>query len=374
MPKDKDYYKILGVDKNATKEEIKKAYKNLAKKYHPDLNKGEGAAEKFKAINEAAAVLGDDEKRARYDQFGTTAEQFAGGRGFDFSDFGFDFGDFASFDFGDIFDRFFSGGGEGIFGSRRRGPRNGSDLRYDIEITLEEAAFGTTKNIVIPRLTKCNKCHGSGAESESDIVECPDCDGKGMARKVQRTPFGVFSTTTTCRKCKGSGEFIKNECSVCDGTGIVKKNIKIEIKIPAGAEEGTNLRVMGEGEAGEKGANAGDLYVIVHVKEHDVFEREGDDININIDVPFTLAALGGEIDVPTLKGKAKLNIPAGTQSNTVFRMKDKGIPHLHGRGIGSENVEVVIKVPERLTKKQKELLKEFEKESKKKGFFKGVFS
>jgi len=369
MPKDKDYYKILGVNKNATKEEIKKAYKRLAKKCHPDINKGDGAADKFKELNEAAAVLGDDEKRAQYDQFGTTAEQFSGGRGFDFGDFGF--GDFASFDFGDIFDRFFSGGG-GMFGSRRS-PKNGSDLRYDSEISLEEAAFGTTKNIIIPRLVRCSKCHGSGAESESDIVKCPDCNGKGMSRRTQRTPFGIFSTTTTCRKCRGSGEFIKNECLGCDGTGVIKKNTKLEIKIPAGAEEGTNLRISGEGEAGEKGARVGDLYIVIHVKEHNIFERAGDDINVKVHVPFTIAALGGEIDVPTLKGKAKLKIPAGTQSNTVFRMKDKGIPHLHGHGTGSENVEVVVRVPEKLTKKQKELLKEFEKENKKKGFFKSVF-
>ena len=370
MAKDKDYYKTLGVGNNATKEEIKKSYKKLAKKYHPDINKGDGSAEKFKEINEAAAVLGDDEKRAQYDQFGTTADQFSGGRGFDSGDFGF--GDFAGFDFGDIFDKFFSGGG-GMFGGGRRGPKNGSDLRYDIEINLEEAAFGVTKNIVVPRLVRCSKCHGSGAESESDIVQCPDCNGKGMVRRTQRTPFGMFSTTSTCRKCKGSGEFIKNECDVCDGTGVVKKNTKIELKIPAGAEEGTNLRVVGEGEAGEKGARAGDLYVVIHVKEHELFEREGDDINIKVSVPFTIAALGGEIDVPTLKGNAKLKIPSGTQSNTVFRMKDKGIHHLHGHGIGDENVEVTVKVPERVSKKQKELLKEFEKESKKKGFFKTVF-
>ena len=371
MARDKDYYKILGVNKNATKEEIKKAYKQLAKKYHPDLNKDHGAAEKFKEINEAAAVLGDDEKRAQYDQFGTTAEQFSGGRGFDFSDFSSDFGDFASFDFGDIFDRFFSGGG--MFSSGRRGPKNGSDLRYDIEITLEEAASGATKSIIIPHLVRCSKCHGSGAESESDIIECPDCNGKGMVRRTQRTPFGMFSTTTTCRRCRGSGEFIRNECSGCDGTGVVKKSTKIEIKIPPGAEEGTNLRIAGEGEAGEKGARQGDLYVVIHVKEHNIFERDGDDINVKVNIPFTIAALGGEIEVPTLKGKAKLKIPAGTQSNTFFRMKDKGIPHLHGNGIGSENVEVIIKVPERLTNKQKELLREFEEESKSKGFFGKVF-
>jgi len=369
MPK--DYYKILGVEKTATKEEIKKAYKNLAKKYHPDLNKETGAAEKFKEINEAAAVLADDEKRSQYDQFGTTAEQFGPGfQGFDFSDF---MSSRAGFDFDDIFESFF--GGSNPFGARRRrGPRRGADLRYDMEITLEEAAAGATKHIIVPRLEQCSKCHGSGAESESDIVNCPDCNGSGIKRQTQRTPFGIFSTTTTCGKCHGQGKYIKRECQLCDGTGVVKKTRKLEIKIPAGAEEETNLRVAGEGEAGEKGAPAGDLYVVIHVKEHDTFERHGDDIYVKVHIPFTVATLGGEIEVPTLDGKAKLKIPTGTQNNTIFRMKGKGIPYLHGSGTGNENVEVVIEVPEKLSKKQKELLKEFEKESKgKKGFFSWIF-
>jgi len=413
----KDYYKILGVSKNATKEEIKKAYKNLAKKYHPDVNKEDDTAEKFKEINEAASVLGDDEKRAQYDQFGD-AESFkrsSGFRGFDSSDFGFDFTDSASFDFGDIFDRFF---GTGSFGSRRRERESrGSDLRYDLEITLEEAAFGATKTLTIPRLEKCekcdgtgaesdsdivecsqcsgsgyekrtqrtpfgiisttrtcSKCHGSGAESDSDIVNCPDCNGAGVRRQTQRTPFGIFATTATCRKCNGHGKYIKKECALCDGTGVVKNTRKLEIKIPAGAEEGTNLRVAGEGEAGEKGTEAGDLYIIIHVKEHETFERHGDDIYVKMPIPFAIAALGGEVEVPTLEGKARLKIPAGTQNNTIFRMKGKGIPYLHGHGQGNQNVEVIIEVPENLNKKQKELLKEFEKESKdKKGFFNWMF-
>src|SRR3989338_7226281 len=246
----KDYYKILGVGKNATKEDIKKAYKQLAKKYHPDLNKASDAAERFKELNEAAAVLGDDEKRSQYDQFGD-AEAFkkaSGARGFDTSDFSFDFGDFESFDFGDIFDRFFGGGT-----SRRRGPKQGADLRYDMEISMEDAAFGAEKNITIPKLAKCDKCHGSGADSPSDVVSCPDCSGRGRVQRTQKTPFGIFSTTTTCSKCRGRGEYIRKECVVCDGTGIVKKTQKLEIKVPAGAEEGTNLRLSSEGEAGEIG-------------------------------------------------------------------------------------------------------------------------
>ena len=366
MPK--DYYKILGVEKNSTKDEIKKAYKNLAKKYHPDINKDSNATEKFKEINEAAAVLADDEKRSKYNQFGTTAEQF--GQGFE----GFDFSDFMSgsgFDFDNIFESVFGGN----FSSRRsRGPSRGADLRYDLEITLEEAAAGATKHIVIPRLEQCSECHGSGAESESDIVTCPDCNGSGMRRRTQRTPFGLFATTTTCRKCSGNGRYIKKECNVCDGTGVVKNTRKLEIKIPAGSEEGTNLRVSREGEAGEKGAAQGDLYIVVHVAEHETFERHGNDIYVKIPIPFAIAALSGEVEIPTLDGKATLKIPAGTQSNTVFRMKGKGIPHLHGSGVGNENVEVIIEVPEKLTKKQKELLQEFEKENKsKKGFFNWMF-
>ena len=363
----KDYYKTLGVEKNATKEEIKKAYKNLAKKYHPDINKDQNATEKFKEINEAAAVLADDEKRSKYDQFGTTAEQF--GNGFE----GFDFSDFMSgsgFDFDNIFESFFGGN----FSSRRRGPRRGSDLRYDMEITLEDAATGATKNIAIPRLEQCAKCRGSGAESDSDIVTCPDCNGSGMKRRTQRTPFGLFSTTTTCGKCHGQGRYVKKECSVCDGTGVVNNTRRMEIKVPAGAEEGTNLRVSGEGEAGEKNSAPGDLYIIIHIKEHETFEKHGDDIYVKILIPFATAALGGEVEVPTLDGKATLKIPPGTQSSTIFRMKGKGIPYLHGSGVGNENVEVIIEVPEKLSKKQRELLQEFEQESRnKKGFFGKIF-
>ena len=365
----KDYYKILGVEKTSTKEEVKKAYKKLAKKYHPDLNKEDGSAEKFKEISEAAAVLADDEKRTKYDQFGTTADQFGNGfEGFDFSDIrsGGDFG----FDFDSIFESFFGGG----FRGRRRGPNRGSDLRYDLEINLEEAATGITKKITVPRMEQCSKCHGLGAESESDIVNCPDCDGKGVQRITQRTPFGVLATTTTCRKCQGQGKHIKKECHDCNGNGIVREERKIDIEIPAGAEQGTNLRVKGEGEAGEKGAETGDLYIIIHVQEHDTFERHGDDIYIKVPVSFVIAALGGEIEVPTLSGQAKLKIPAGTQTNTIFRMKGKGIPYLHGYGTGNENVEVIIEVPNKLNKKQKELLKQFSKESKeKKGFLGKIF-
>ena len=366
MPtKEKDYYKILGVPKNATKEEIKATYKRLAKQYHPDLNKSSGAAEKFKEINEAASVLADDQKRVQYDRFGTTGEQFRGFEGFDFSDFMSDISGFG-FDFDRIFENFFGGG------TRTRRRQRGSDLRYDLEIELEDAAFGATKAINVPRLEECEACDGTGAKSKSDVVTCDECNGRGVTTRTQRTPFGLFSTTTTCRKCRGEGKYIKNECTACDGRGVVRKTRKIEVKIPKGAVDGTNLRIQGEGEAGEKGTASGDLYIVINVKPHKIFERHGNNIYAKVPISFVTAALGGEIEVPTLEGKASLKIPAGTQSNTIFRMKGLGIPDLHSHHVGDENVEVYITVPDKLTKKQKQLLEEFEKE-KGKGFLKGMF-
>ena len=367
MAKEKDYYKILGVGKNASTVDIKAAYKKLAKQYHPDLNKSPDATEKFKEINEAAAVLGDPQKKQQYDQFGSAGEQFQGGfSGFDNSDFMSDIGGMG-FDFESIFENVFGGGGR----TRRR--QRGSDLRYDMEIELEDAAFGAAKTISIPRLEQCPKCKGTGAENPDDIITCPECNGKGASTRSQRTPFGVFSTTSTCRRCRGQGKIVKEDCRECHGRGVVQKTRKIEIKIPEGAVDGTNLRISGEGEAGEKGTQAGDLYIVINVKPHKLFERHETDIYLKAHIPFTTAALGGEIEVPTLKGKATLKIPPGTQSNTVFRMKRLGIPDLRSHHVGDENVEVIISVPEKLTKKQKKLLEDFEKESGKKGFLKDVF-
>ena len=361
----KDYYKILGVEKNATKDEIKKSYKRLAKKYHPDLNKDNPEAEKkFKEINEAASVLADDEKRSQYDQFGTTADNMGGFSGANFEDLFRQFG--GGFDFDSIFDSFFGGG---IFGRRKRGPRRGADMRYDIEITLEEAANGAKRTIEIPVHEKCNKCDGTGAKSKDDIIECPECNGTGMTRRSQRTPFGLFTTQSVCRKCNGEGKSIKKKCTECKGQGTIKKIKKVELKIPAGAETGTNLRIKGAGARGEKGAEAGNLYVIIHVKPHEIFEREGNDIHIEASISFADAALGAEIEVPTLHSKAKLKIPAGTQTGTIFKMKGKGIPSLHGFGAGDELVSVKIETPKKLSRKQKELIKEFEKAGKKKGLF-----
>ena len=274
------------------------------------------------------------------------------------------------FDFDSIFENVFGGGG-----GRSRRRQRGSDLRYDMEIELEDAAFGAAKTINIPRAEQCPKCRGTGAENPNDVVTCPECNGHGTSTRTQRTPFGIFQTTSTCTRCRGAGKIMKSKCSECSGRGIVQRTRKIEIKIPAGANDGTNLRVTGEGEAGIRGVEAGDLYVVISVKPHKIFERDGNDIYVKVHVPFTIAALGGEIEVPTLKGKASLKIPSGTQSNTVFRMRNQGIPDLRSHHVGDENVEVIISVPEKLTKKQKKLLEDFEKEDKnsKKGFLNNVF-
>ena len=366
----KDYYNILGVERSASTEEIKKAYKKLAKQYHPDISKDPSAADKFKEINEAAAVLGDEKKRANYERFGTSEEGASGFSGFDFSEFMNQSSGFG-FNFDEIFDTFFGGAGFGR--SRRRQQRQGYDLRYDIEISLEEAASGITKEISLPRLEQCGICRGLGAASKDAIEVCPDCNGKGISARTQRTPFGIFQTTTTCKRCNGEGRIITDECGECDGTGVVKKTRKLEVKIPAGSDTGTNLRVKGGGEAGERGAVSGDLYIVMHVRHHKVFQRENDDLHLKVPLENLVAAMGGEIEVPTLDGKASLSIPSGTQSNTIFRLKGKGIPHLEGGGSGDLYAEAIIAVPEKLSKRQKGLLKDFEKESGKKGFFKEIF-
>lgn len=343
----KDYYNILGVSKDASKEEIKKAYKKLAKKYHPDLNKDVGSEEKFKEISEAAAVLGDDKKRQQYDQFGS--EGFKGFEGFD----GFDMGDIFG-GFGDIFGEAFG------FGNRRRGPKRGRDLRFDLDIELEEASEGITKKVVIPKLDECDECNGTGAKSKSDIKECSKCHGSGILSVTKRTIFGVMRTQITCPQCDGTGEEIKNPCKKCKGTGRTHVEKKIEVKIPAGVDEGTRLRISQEGEAGEKGASPGDLYVVIHVIPHKIFKRKGDDIFMNVSISFKQAVLGDTIKIPTLNGDAKLKIPSGTQPGTVFRLRGKGIPNLRGYGTGAQNVEVNIDVPTRVTRKQKKALEEFD--------------
>jgi len=365
----KDYYKILGVEKSASKAEIKKAYKKLAKKYHPDLNKGDKDSEtKFKDVNEAASVLGDDGKRSQYDQFGSDGPGFQSGfNGFDFNDFG------SSFDFGDIFDQFFGGG----FGGRRSSVRRGSDLRFDMEITLEDAAFGTSQTILVPRNETCKSCEGTGAKDKDSIKTCDLCHGSGQIRKTQRTPFGLFQTQSTCDQCNGSGKIYKELCEYCDGNGVMPKKRKLKVTIPAGVDSGNRLRISGEGEAGLRGGPPGDLYVVVFVKRHRIFERDGHDIIVDVPISFTQAVFGDEIDVPTLKNKVKMKIPKGTQSHTVFNIRGKGIPVVNGYGKGDQKVKVIVQIPEKLTKKQREVLSEYGKEmgeqsKPQKGFFEKI--
>ena len=373
----KDYYEILGVPRSASVDEIKKAYRKLAKKYHPDLNHNADASEKFKEINEAASALGDPRKREQYDRFGNTAGGFTpGGEGFGFSDFaGFGGMGAENIDIDELFERFFGGsfgfGGEGGRARERRRNRRGSDLVYEMEISLEEAATGAPKTVTIPRMEKCPDCNGSGAASSDSIRECPDCKGTGYVRRTQHIAFGTFTTTSNCSKCRGTGKVITDPCKTCHSRGTVEKVRKIDVKIPAGIDTGHRLRIQGEGEAGEHGAQSGDLYIAVRISAHRIFERRGNDIFAEIPISFTVAALGGEIEVPTLDGKATLKIPSGTQSNTVFRMGRKGLPDLDTGERGAENLKVTVGVPDKLSKRQQELLKEFADEEKKSG--KGLF-
>ncbi len=370
---DKDYYKTLGVEKKATKDDIKKAYKKLAMKYHPDRapeEKKKEYEEKFKEINEAAAVLSDDKKRQQYEQFGSSA--FAGGAGSEgFS--GFDFSDimsqFRSGSFGDtddIFEHLFSGGG----GGRSVRARRGSDLLYETEITLEEAAQGVEKTLQLNKLERCPACQGKGATT---MENCHHCQGSGQMKKTTRTPFGIFQQSGPCPYCHGRGELPQNSCSDCQGEGLVRKKKKIEVKIPAGVEEGMRLRVPGEGELGQNNGPAGDLFLDVHLADHAYFQREGDDLHLTVPLSFTQAALGDEIEVPTIDGKALLKIPLGTDSETIFRMQGKGMPSLRSHGHGDQLVKVKIEVPKKLSKKQIELIKELHEEKASKGFLKRMF-
>jgi molecular chaperone DnaJ len=368
----KDYYKTLGVEKNASKEELKKAYKTLAKKYHPDINKDKDAESKFKEINEAISILGDDEKRKTYDQYGEDAFKNGSrpsqgyGSGFDFS--GFDFGS-GDVNFDEVFDMFFGGN------PRRRAKSRGADLRYDIEIDIEDAAFGVEKTIRVRKKNICHKCNGLGGES---VETCKTCKGSGQERIVKRTPFGAFQATVPCETCGGSGKSVKQECKVCEGNGYVVGEKTLNVKIPKGVEDGSRLRIIGEGDAGARGQNPGDLYIFINIKEHEYFEREGNDINMDMPISFTQAVFGDEIEVPILKGKAKLKIPPGTQSGTILKMRNKGIPYSDGIGSGDENITVIVEVPTKLNSAQKEALHKYgesigEQVRPQKGLFKKIF-
>ncbi|USN45300.1 MAG: molecular chaperone DnaJ [Candidatus Woesearchaeota archaeon] len=351
-----DYYKVLGVDRTASKEEIKKAYKKLAKQFHPDINKSPDAEKKFKEVNEAASVLGDDQKRAQYDQFGSAGS--SGAHGFDFNQFGGQGGFNAFSDFGDIFDMFFGGGGAFGGGRQPRRRRKGQDLQTAVELTLEEAAFGTQKTILVDKQIICKTCKGTKG---TGVETCTSCHGTGQVSSVRQTPFGMFQTTGRCRTCEGSGQHIAQPCKTCRGQGIVFGSKHIKVDIPEGVDEGMNLRLQGEGED-HPGAASGDLYISIHVKEHDYFQREHSNVYVEVPISYTQAVLGAEIEVPTLKGKAKLKIPAGTDSETSFRMKGLGIPHMNSYGKGDQFVIAKITVPKKLSGKQKKALDAYAKE------------
>jgi molecular chaperone DnaJ len=349
----KDYYKVLGVGRDASQDEIKKAFRQLALKHHPDRNQGnKESEEKFKEINEAYTCLGDAEKRAHYDRFGTTEGMGSGmgaGAGAGFGGFGAGapFGDI----FEDIFDDFF-----GAFGGFKKAkPTKGADLRYNLNINLEEAAFGTEKNIRIPRWQSCDTCSGSGSEPGTSPVTCAQCKGTGHVRFQQ----GFFSVSKTCGKCHGTGKIITSPCKGCKGHGKIKVQRDISVKIPAGVDEGSRLRLSGEGDFGSYGGPPGDLYVVLSVEEHQFFKRDGMDIYCQIPISFPKAVFGGEIEVPTLNGPAKIKIPAATQSGKSFHLKGKGIPRLGSHHRGDQIVGVYIDVPKKLTPRQKELLEEF---------------
>jgi len=349
----RDYYEVLGVTRGAGEDELKKAYRRLAVQFHPDRNPGnKQAEEKFKEINEAYQVLSDPERRAKYDRFGHAAFQGPQGGGFG----GFDFSQGFEEVFSDIFGDFF-GAGRGR--SRSRSFR-GEDLRYDLDIEFEEAARGTEKIVKFQRMTTCESCNGARARGGSDGVKpCPNCRGTGQVRTQQ----GFFSIATTCGACRGEGTVISDPCPKCQGQGRMRKPVSLSVRIPPGVDNGSRLKLRSEGEAGLAGGGAGDLYVVVHVKEHPLFVRQDNDIVIEVPVSFPQAALGAEIEVPTLDGKMELKVPAGTQSGKVFRLKGKGFSDLHGYGRGDELVRITVETPRRLSARQRELLEEFARAS-----------
>lgn len=368
----KDLYEVLELQKGASDEEIKKAYRRLAKKYHPDLNPGDQEAEtKMKEVNAAYEILSDPEKKARYDQFGHAGvdpSYGAGGGGY-----GGQYGGFEDFDLGSIFDSFF-GGGMGQQ-TRRNGPRRGENIQVSVTLTFEEAAFGCEKEITVNRVEKCPDCGGTGAKPGTSAETCPDCHGTGQIKTTQRTVFGVFSSTAPCSRCHGTGKIIKEPCGACHGAGVVRKQRTVTVKIPAGIDHGQTISMRGEGNVGTNGGAAGDIYVTVNVKPHDIFKRRGQDVMIEMPVTFVQATLGAELVVPTIDGKVSYTMPEGTQPDTVFRIKGKGIPNINGRGRGDHFVKIKIEIPRNVTHEQREILNKFDDSvsegqyKEKKGFF-----
>jgi molecular chaperone DnaJ len=347
----RDYYDILGVSRDATDEEIKRAFRKLAFQYHPDRNREDGAADKFKEVNEAYEVLSDANKRSVYDQFGHAGAEGFFGRGFD----GFDFSSFGGF--GDIFESFFGGAST----TTRRAARRGADLRYRVNISFEEAALGCDKEINITRTEVCSTCQGNGSKPGSQPSRCPSCDGTGHIRRIQRSIFGQFVNNTVCSQCHGEGKIVTDPCQECKGTGVQKLKRSISVRVPPGVDDGNGIRLSGEGDVGLRGGSPGNLYVVLSVAKHKFFTREDDNVLFELPINFSQAALGDEVEVPTLYGKSKIKIPPGSQTGKVFRLKDKGIPHLHRSGQGDELVRLLVVTPESLTKEQRKLFEELAK-------------
>lgn len=384
MSTKRDYYDVLGVDKSADATAIKKAYRKLAMKYHPDKNPGDKEAEeKFKEINEAYEVLSDETKRRNYDQFGhegVNGQGFGGAGGFGGQGFG-------GFDdiFGDIFGDMFGGGFSGGSRQRRRGPERGADIKQRVNISFEEAAFGKKVQVKINRSEECDQCHGSGAKPGTSKNTCPTCHGSGQVQSVQRTPFGNIASTRTCSTCNGEGEVIDSPCSKCHGKGSIRKTKTIEVDIPAGIDNGQMIKLGGQGELGTRGGPRGDLYIEVNVQSHPLFTRDGYDVYLEMPITFAQATLGDKIQVPTLDGKVEYEVPEGTQTGTVFRLREKGIPKLRSNSRGDQYVKVIIDTPKKLNDEQKELLRKFDEscgnkvhekqrswKSKIDNFFKGI--
>lgn len=358
MPEQKrDYYEVLGVSKGASDDEIKKAYRKMAKQYHPDLNPGDKTAEaKFKEVNEAYEVLSDKEKRSRYDQFGHAGvdPNFGAGAGGPFG--GFSGADFGDIDLGDIFGSFFGGGFGGGSSSRRNGPMKGDTLRAGVTITFEEAAFGCEKEIILNREETCETCHGSGCEPGTTAEICPNCRGTGTVRIQRGGGAFTFATSAPCSKCGGTGKIIHQPCKTCNGSGSVRKQRKITVKIPAGIDNGQAVSLRGQGGAGRNGGPAGDLIISVTVRPHAFFKRDGTSVYLEQPVSFLQATLGAELEIPTIDGKVKWTLPEGTQPGTTFRLRGKGIPSINGRGRGDQFVTVQVQVPKNLNREQKEAL------------------
>ena len=369
-----DYYEVLGIQKGASEDEIKKAYKQLARKYHPDMNPGDKEAEeKFKEVNEANEVLSDPEKKARYDQFGFAGvdPNYGAGAGGGAYGGGFDFGDL-----GDIFGSFFGGGFGG--GQRRNpnAPQRGESIRASVSVSFTEAAFGCEKSVTLERSEQCPTCKGNGCAPGTTPEICPDCHGTGTVQTRRQTPMGVFASNGPCRKCGGTGRLIHQPCPDCRGTGAVRKRKTIKVNIPAGIDHGQTISLRGQGNAGKNGGPAGDLLITVMVQPHELFRRDGVDVFCEAPITFAQAVLGAELEIPTIDGKVKYSIPEGTQTGTVFRLKGKGIPVLNGRGRGDQYVTVTIETPRNLNKEQREALRRFSETlgesnyEKRKSFFK----